>query len=98
MIAAAAPFAFPMIAGGYAGKKLADVMKIEWEIKNWLVTAGGVWAWALAAAAATGTAFAPLLTVAWAWYAWYKTFQWLKYTWKKMLWGVKGAYAWVKEA
>jgi hypothetical protein len=29
MIAAAAPFAFPMIAGGYAGKKLADVMKIE---------------------------------------------------------------------
>ena len=98
----AAPFAFPMIAWWYAGKKLSDAMWIEWKWKKRAMSALWVWVWAWLWFAASSTVLAPALTVAWTWYAAYKWFKWWKYLLKKWYGWLKGwikwAYNWVKNA
>jgi len=98
VIGTAAPFAFPMIAGGYLGKKVADSMKIEWDTMRRVASVAGIWAWASLWYAAAGSFLAPALTVAWAWYAGYKSFQGVRYITRKTIGGVKWAINWVRTA
>ena len=91
-IGTAAPFAFPMVAGWYLGKKVADSMKIESTTLRRAASVAGAWIWAWVWYTASASILAPYLTVAWVWYAGYKGFQGLKYIWRKAVWWVKGAY------
>lgn len=57
LIGGAAPFAAPMLAGGYTGKKLADILKIENKWARAGMIAGGTWLGAIA----TSSVAAPYL-------------------------------------
>lgn len=96
IIWSAAPFAFPMIAWWYMGKKLSDAMAIEWKWKKRAVSITWVWIWAWLWVAASASALSPYLTVAWAWYVVYKWYQWWKYLLKKWYSWIKWFFNWVK--
>lgn len=97
---AAAPFAAPMIAGWYLGKKLADIAWVESRAKK--IAASVLWTWLSAGAVLASPVLAPYITGVWVATALYKPFKWsVKKLWKSaaslyggVTWVVWGAVKW----